>query len=104
MNNLIKAANDALKSLEGYRRELQGYVGHGGEQQCDAEKALRQALAETEGMCIVPIEPTDAMCKAGFMSIPECEPIKCDNQTELYRAQYRPVWKAMLSVANEVKK
>ena len=42
MTTLRKAAQQALEALEGYRREL------GDQQPCDAEQALKAALAEPE--------------------------------------------------------
>lgn len=42
MSNLITAAQQALKSLRGYRREL------GCQQPCDAERALEAALEQPE--------------------------------------------------------
>lgn len=54
-DQLRKTAQDAIDSLAGYRRELAYYVGHGATQECDAEKALRAALAETpEAVCSCP--------------------------------------------------
>ena len=38
----------ALEAMAGYRRELDMLVGHGGDQPCDAERALSAELAQRE--------------------------------------------------------
>lgn len=63
------------------------------------ERIIAEGIAPHDGYVLVPIKPTNEMCKAGFMAIPEHVSIECDNHSDLYRAQYRPVWKAMLASA-----
>ncbi len=47
MSDLRTAAQQALNSLRGYRREL------GCQQPCDAERALEAALEQREGVVVV---------------------------------------------------
>ena len=48
MKTLREAAQMALEAMTGYRRELDMFVGHGGDQPCDAERALSAALEQPE--------------------------------------------------------
>lgn len=52
-----------------------------------------------EGWKLVPIEPTPAMCEAGYTARDKWNSMQCDNQKELHFSFSQPRYKAMLAAA-----
>lgn len=61
----------------------------------DAATAL---AAIEEQNAVVPLEPTDAMCEAGYAQPPD-DMGRADNRREVYRGQMRPAYVAMLNAS-----
>ncbi len=55
--------------------------------------------AVPDGWKLVPVEPTEEMCKAGYMAKDKWPNHMCDNQRELHLSFSEPRWKAMLAAA-----
>lgn len=52
-----------------------------------------------DGWKLVPIEPTPAMCEAGYTARDKWNSMQCDNQKELHFSFSQPRYKAMLAAA-----
>ena len=63
-----------------------------------ADAVSAAAPVVPEGFRVVPIEPTDAMCAAGY-NPPISSGSRLDNQREMARGKAAPVYAAMLSAA-----
>lgn len=52
-----------------------------------------------EGWKLVPIKPTDEMCKAAYEARDKWSSMQCDNQREMHYSFAEPRYKAMLKAA-----
>nr|WP_315471709.1 hypothetical protein [uncultured Rhodoferax sp.] len=53
------------------------------------------------GWKLVPVEPTEAMCEAGYLAQDKWPNHSCDNRRELAQSFSEPRWAAMLAAAPE---
>lgn len=62
-------------------------------------KIESEGIAPPDGWVLVPSEPTDEMCEAGYKAQDMWHSSSCDNRKELHRSFSGPRYKAMLAAA-----
>lgn len=92
-------ARELLKELQYAKVQMGGQLSIRDEY---FKQALERVVAGApEGWRLVPVKPTDEMCKAGYQARDKWNSMQCDNQREMYYSFSEPRYKAMVAAAPE---